>query len=215
MHTAIINNELDLIQRYEYIESDITPLDLAIMIANQYAVLVLIRSEIQYDINDCLRTAIVAKRNGLAIFLLEQGSDPTFKDKIGRNSLHTAVHIGNLEIVKYLLDKGASVNAKNISGATALMISVENGDTRTLKLLLENGADIKQKNRIGQSAIDIANKFGHRDILEILQPQPSNTGVGLKRIRNLTLLSDSNVREKNKENFTLDNHHPTETLLEL
>ena len=63
MHGAVIYNLLDQIQIFTYTESDITPLDLAIMIGNLEAVRALIVRGISYDINDCLRRSIFSKRN--------------------------------------------------------------------------------------------------------------------------------------------------------
>ena len=70
LHTAVINNDLDKIQRYEYFSSDLNPLDLTIMIGNLAAAKALITLGIKYDINACLRKAIFARRNELAEFFL-------------------------------------------------------------------------------------------------------------------------------------------------
>ena len=104
LHTAVINNVLDQIQSLEYSESDITPLDLAIMLGNLDAVKTIIGRGIKYDINACFRTAIVAKRTELAIFFLEQGADPNYKDQLGRNKFHIACSYGNLDAIKVLVE---------------------------------------------------------------------------------------------------------------
>ena len=102
MHAAIINNMLDQIQIFEYRESDITPLDLAIMTGNLDAVRALIGLGIQYDINACLKTAVIAKRNELARFCLENGANPSSNNKLGQNTFHIAASTNNHTIIRTL-----------------------------------------------------------------------------------------------------------------
>ena len=94
-HTAVINSNIDKIQKYEHSESEITPLDLAIIIGNIEAVKAMITLDVKYDINNCLRTAIKAKRNDVTIFLLELGVDHSSNNKLGKNSFQTGRSYGN------------------------------------------------------------------------------------------------------------------------
>jgi ankyrin repeat protein len=118
-HTAVINNSLDDIQNVEDQSSPITPLDLAIMIGNLNAVKHIIErgsistssptlfsssNATNFDINDCLNKAIKAKRNDIAMFLLEKGADPQAKNQLGQNSLHIACSYGNKDIIQTLAE---------------------------------------------------------------------------------------------------------------
>ena len=118
-HTAVINNRLDDIQNVEDQSSPITPLDLAIMIGNLNAVEYIIErgsrstssatlfsssNGTNFDINYCLNKAIKAKRNDIAMFLLEKGADPKAKNKLERNSLHIACSYGNKDIIEILVE---------------------------------------------------------------------------------------------------------------
>jgi ankyrin repeat protein len=118
-HTAVINNRLDDIQNFEYQSSPITPLDLAIMIGNLNAVEYLIErgsrstssptlfissNGTNFDINDCLNKAIKAKRNEIAMFLLEKGADPQAIKQLGQNSLHIACYYGDINGIKILVE---------------------------------------------------------------------------------------------------------------
>jgi len=106
IHAAVINNELALIQSYEYSESDITPLDLAIMIGNLDAVRALIERRIQYDINTCLIKAIFSNRHEVARLFLEKGANPSYypDEKKEHTAFHIAAATNNHTILRLLTE---------------------------------------------------------------------------------------------------------------
>ena len=104
LHTAVIKNDFDKIKTCEYNQQKINPINLAILSGNQEAVRALIARGISYDINDCLHTAIKSKRNDLAIFFLENGANPLYKNQLGQTAFNIASLSMNDFIFNYLVE---------------------------------------------------------------------------------------------------------------
>ena len=148
LHTAVINNDLDKIQRYEYFSSDLNPLDLAIMVGNLDAVKALITRGIQYDINACLRKAIFARRNELAEFFLENGASPYSKTKNGHTPFHVA-NLANNHIILRTLNEFHEKNNLDESPKKANRLSIFN------KRVKENLGNDENLNNISDTTLEI------------------------------------------------------------
>ena len=82
--------------------------------------------------------------------------------------LMSAVHGGNIEIVKMLLKSRAKVNAVNSRGWTALMVATGDGRKDLVKLMLEYGARKDLRTIGGQNVVEIARHYNHDELLPIL-----------------------------------------------
>jgi ankyrin repeat protein len=99
---------------------------------------------------------------------------PVRKGPIALNHLTALMYAapyGTPDLVRTLIDAGAEVNAKDIRDMTPLMLAVgsETQDPDVVKLLLAKGADVKAKSVMGETALDWAKKFGHPDVIRLLQ----------------------------------------------
>jgi ankyrin repeat protein len=104
LHTAVINNNLNEIRNLEYIPSETSPFDIAIMIGNIDAARTLIERGIQYDKDKCLITATYSNRLELAQLFLEKGANPLSKNQLGQTALHFAAARGNENIMEIFVD---------------------------------------------------------------------------------------------------------------
>ena len=114
-HTAVISDKLAKINGFHYKDSKkITPLDLAIMIGNLDAVKTIIGPNIKCDINDCLRKSIFSKRNEVARFFLENGANPSSKNKRGQTVFHISATTNNHTIIRTLNEFDRKNNAAKL-----------------------------------------------------------------------------------------------------
>ena len=68
--------------------------------------------------------------------LIDAGADLHTKGYYGILPLHTACHVGALEVVKMLVRAGAGVRATNDRGCTCLQVAVRSGHTETVRYLV-------------------------------------------------------------------------------
>ncbi|KAJ8682985.1 hypothetical protein QAD02_018777 [Eretmocerus hayati] len=83
-----------------------------------------------------------------------------------RAPLHSAVYLGNLEIVKKLLNEGASINAFNVNSETALTLAAKFGEHKIVDLLLSNGDLINCMNSENFTHFRIACMRNRVDVVE-------------------------------------------------
>jgi ankyrin repeat protein len=78
---------------------------------------------------------------------IDNGEHLTYQDKYGLTPLHTAVHNGDVSIVKLLIDAGANVNATSGLFGSPLNYAASSrlDHTETINLLLAHGADIHKR----------------------------------------------------------------------
>ena len=82
------------------------------MIGNLDAVKTIIGPKIKCDVNYCLRTAVIAKRNEVAKFFLENGANPYSKNKRGQTVFHIAAATNNFPIIRTLNELSLFQNNK-------------------------------------------------------------------------------------------------------
>src|ERR1700722_14976586 len=104
--------------------------------------------------NYALWRAIAGGELSAAKALLEQGTNPDFRDDQGETLLTIAANEQySAEKAILLLDHGASVNLANSVGDTPLMIAADRYQPAIVKALLDHGADPKAVDRAGNSVL--------------------------------------------------------------
>lgn len=84
------------------------------------------------------------------------------QDQIGRNILHYAIELGNIDLVAGLIRMGVDLDVQDLEGDTALTLAVrcrssgKNDNLRMCRLLIGNGAAVAIQNNAGETAWDIA-----------------------------------------------------------
>ena len=104
--------------------------------------------------NYALWRAIAGGEVSAAKALLEQGTDPNFRDDQGQTLLTIAAneeYSAGKAIL--LLDHGALANLANSSGDTPLMIAADRYQPAIVKALLDHGADANAVDRSGNSVL--------------------------------------------------------------
>ena len=95
-------------------------------------------------------------------YLLNENGD------CGRNALHWAIHMTNMEVVSFLIIKGASPTVLTIDNYTPLQLAVQHHSTEILRLLLEQKkTDINQVTMHG-SALHLAVANEDKKCIEVL-----------------------------------------------
>ena len=104
--------------------------------------------------NYALWRAIAYGEVSAAKALLEQGTDPNFRDNQGETLLTIAAHEEySAEKAILLLDNGAFANLANSSGDTPLMIAADRYQPAIVKALLDHGAEANAVDRSGNSVL--------------------------------------------------------------
>jgi len=94
-----------------------------------------------------VKYAVKAQSIPLLKMLLHKDPDVNSPEEEGVGGscpIHTAVRLGNTDIVRLLLENGANVNAKDHIGFTPLHIAVKEDLPQVAKLLLDQGTCMQQ-----------------------------------------------------------------------
>ena len=83
-------------------------------------------------------------------------------------SLHQAVCLNDIDLLKRLLAQGEPVDIRDHRGMTALHVAAATGQEAIITLLLQCGADLKITDNQGQTAMVHAVKGGHVDAVRLL-----------------------------------------------
>jgi len=115
----------------------------------------------------------------LAIFLLDNGADPTEADSFGLTALHAAVETGKRSLLQALLAHGANPNARLLkglpfrrgdyvsragyAGATPLWLAAKAGDLDMMRALVAGGADPQLASESQTTPLMVAAGVGQTD----------------------------------------------------
>ena len=126
--------------------------------------------------NTPLHLAIENKKNNIAIYLINKGSDVNSINNKGETPLHIAAKWRANEIVALLIAKGSEIDAMDSNNYTPLTNAIQHYQTipqslrklETVKLLIENGADINKPGMWGWLPIQVAAEFGTEEVVNYL-----------------------------------------------
>lgn len=79
-------------------------------------------------------------------FLIDQGAQPTLKDKEENTSLHWAAYSGSVDICEMFLNGGCALDAPNEHGDRPLHIAARQNHYECVVLFLARGADVDVRN---------------------------------------------------------------------
>lgn len=114
-------------------------------------------------------------------WLLERGTDPTFRNYLGITALHFAASAipENVNVIKLLLEGGASFTIRAEDKSTALHMAAKVGRVGTVRLLLEQAVGVDRvilfaKNSMGVNPLHIAAEGGHEPVVRLLLEHGAN-----------------------------------------
>ncbi|MDR2841833.1 MAG: ankyrin repeat domain-containing protein [Spirochaetaceae bacterium] len=130
-----------------------TAMFVAIFEDNEDAVLMLLKTKKQEDINDYYLLACGAQNVFIVKLFLFFGADINYVDEDGCSAVFEAAYVGKSEVLEYLLEMKANPNLPRISDqSTALIVAVQNCKWENVKLLIKYGVDKYHKNKFGMTA---------------------------------------------------------------
>jgi ankyrin repeat protein len=107
-------------------------------------------------------------QTNVAVFLLDQGVDPTAGDGTGMNGFHWAANRGNLATVEMLIQRAVPLEIRNSYGGTVL-------GTAVWSAIHESGPDhpaiIEALIRAGASLETVAYPTGDKRVDDVLRPR--------------------------------------------
>ncbi len=110
--------------------------------------------------------AVIAQNHPLAEWLLEQGYDPDFADKLGWTPLHYAAQNYQVDLGRLLIFHRADLEVKDNYGNTPLWRAAfsSQGKGDFIKLLLDNGANPENANSSGISPLSLAQNIANYNV---------------------------------------------------
>lgn len=115
-----------------------------------------------------LQQAILRKKTGIAILLLEAGADPDKPDPSKRTPTHLAVERGLAKLIPILLKHKADPNRLDKDGWTPLHHAAAKDNLEVAKALLKGGADPMTRSARGGTPLHEAAASGGREIIQLL-----------------------------------------------
>lgn len=118
---------------------------------------------------------LMALKRGLTIIaqiLINAGSDPNAKDRLGLSPLLIACGkptAGYKSTVDMLLSKGAHLEVRDRFGNTPLLLSISGGTADIAASLIERGANVFASRRDGETALTLAQKLGNERLIRLIE----------------------------------------------
>lgn len=99
--------------------------------------------------------------------LVAIGADVNLINIYGNNSLHYAVKLKDVEIIRILLESNVDINQVNNDGVSPLRESIltKPFDHASIQLLIEQGADVNQNTEGGTSILSFAKSVAFDDVV--------------------------------------------------
>lgn len=101
--------------------------------------------------------------------LLDAGISPDTKDDRGISSLHYAVGVDRLDLLKLLMDRKADPKVVDNQGNTLLHYAAGYGHQQTTEYFMQCGLPINARNKAGETPLDCAKRNKHQHIITLLQ----------------------------------------------
>lgn len=101
---------------------------------------------------DALMSAIMAKKEDCALYLIDKGIDLEHTDRIGNNALMMSIYNGLDNVAKKIINKGVNLEKKMRFGSP-LIIAIECKRVDIIKELVDNNVNLEVKNMYGIPAI--------------------------------------------------------------
>jgi ankyrin repeat protein len=108
--------------------------------------------------------------------LLDNGADPTARDRWERTPFLLSLQTGDLDKAKLQLAAGADINEVGNCGQTALMHAIENEHVEVLSWLIAQGADVEAQDEFGGTALMKASAEGATECVRRLLEAGANPG---------------------------------------
>ncbi len=111
---------------------------------------------------------------------IQNGANPSEKDKKERTPLHYAASTRAIETMELLLENGADINCQDKKGLTPLSLAIKENSKDAVGLLLKSGANPHLINNKGQTAIEflednIVDTMEVEDVIRMLKQAMEKT----------------------------------------
>lgn len=121
------------------------------------------------DGRTALINSVIENKFDFMCWLIENGGNVNYQDRIGYSALHFAAQNNLASIAKHLLQKAANPNLQDIHGNTPLWTAIFNAGVYadkqdTVKILLKAGADINVINKHDNTPRLLYKTFHNKDI---------------------------------------------------
>jgi ankyrin repeat protein len=136
LHSAVFNNNLDLIRQHIESGSDVNVL------------------EPSRESTPLISAAFLG-RTEAAQLLIDAGADLDYQNVEGSTALHTAIVFDKTEVAQMLIGSGCNLDIKNNSGSTPIHTAAFFCRKDVLRQLIENGADPDIPNNDGYTALQV------------------------------------------------------------
>ena len=115
--------------------------------------------------------------------LTAAGADVNAVDASGNTPLHSAAHLGNLDLLRFLLKKGARLEQKNQWGATPLLTACGSrlATIELLDCLIAEGANLSAADQYGQTALILSVIYPKADFIKRLLKEGVNVNQATRR----------------------------------
>ena len=119
-----------------------------------------INCRLNLDGDTPLTKSIMSGQTKLAVWLIDNGANPSLSLHNGRTPLISASGCGDARVVMRLIKSGVSLDAQMRNGCTALMYAIAKSHLDVASLLVAAGASKDIRDNDGWSAFDYAKKYG-------------------------------------------------------
>jgi ankyrin repeat protein len=116
-----------------------------------------------------LKLAVLLANQQIAQMLISSGAQVDAIGPSGRTALYEAVRDSHLDLMRFLIENGAAVNVRDKEGASPLDYAVWSGSVDSVALLLAHGARLNElESQTGATPINEAAFVGHINVVRYL-----------------------------------------------
>lgn len=115
----------------------------------------------------CVCNLVIVRLRNVRV-LLENGADPSVRNRSGQSPLHLAAVSPQKHLMQLLVKSRCELNDRDKNGCTALLLASRCGEVANVRYILEGGARVDVQNKEGETALHEAAKLVEVDVLEAL-----------------------------------------------